>query len=386
MSAAPISSPRPLARVQADPMARAAGKVPPHDLDAEAAVLSTLLLDVRRLSQVQLRAADFYSEPNGRIYSAIVELAADERAVDTVTVAGLLRDRQRLASIGGPAYLAQIVDATPSVANVGAHAERVATLARRRRVIDRAHRIAAEGYGDVPEGWEQDAARAIADVAGPMVETKPDLALADVDALFAPLPPVPWLVQSLDMCPGAPTLFAGYGFSGKTIAAQSLALSVAAGGPVWGSVSLARRGRVIHVDYEQGLRLTAERYQRLARARDITADELRGRLAVAALPAMHLSAAGAIDAYSRACEGAALLIVDSLRACAPDLDENSSEVRRLLDALLAVSERTGVVPLVIHHARKPRDDDGGGSQDRDPRLVCHLRRLRQRARVPGREG
>ena len=173
MTAAPSSYVAPAPR-------KIAGRPPPHDLEAEAAVLSTLLLDQRRLTQVQLRAADFYSDANGRIYSAIVELAADQKPVDTVTVAGLLRDRQLLASIGGPAYLAQIVDATPSVANVGAHAERVATLARRRRVIDRAHRIAAEGYGDVPEGWEQDAARSIADVAGPVAEPSqprtPDLA------------------------------------------------------------------------------------------------------------------------------------------------------------------------------------------------------------------
>jgi hypothetical protein len=144
-----------------------AGRPPPHDLDAEAAVLSTLLLDVRRLGQVQLRPADFYSEANGRIYAAIHELAADAKSVDTVTVAGLLRDRGKLASIGGAAYLAQIVDATPSVANVAAHAERVATMARRRRVIDRAHLIAAEGYGDVAEGWEHEAARSLAEVAEP---------------------------------------------------------------------------------------------------------------------------------------------------------------------------------------------------------------------------
>jgi replicative DNA helicase len=61
-----------------------AGRPPPHDLDAEAAVLSTLLLDVRRrLGQVQLRPADFYSEANGRIYAAIHELAADERSRST---------------------------------------------------------------------------------------------------------------------------------------------------------------------------------------------------------------------------------------------------------------------------------------------------------------
>lgn len=142
-----------------------AGRPPPHDLDAEAAVLSTLLLDVRRLGQVQLRPADFYSEANGRIYAAIHELAADGKPVDTVIVAGLLADRGRLASIGGGAYLAQIVDATPAVANVAAHAERVATMALRRRIIDQAHRIAAEGYDQVPDGWEAEVGQRLACLA-----------------------------------------------------------------------------------------------------------------------------------------------------------------------------------------------------------------------------
>lgn len=188
------------------------------------------------------------------------------------------------------------------------------------------------------------------------------LDLAEVDALFAPLPPVEWLVQRLDICPGAPVLFAGYGFSGKTVAAQSMAVTIAGGGRVWSDFTIGKRGRVVHVDYEQGLRLTAERYQRLARAAGLEPEDLRGRLGVAPLPSLYLSSPQALDAYTRAAEGAALLIVDSLRACAPDVDENSSEVRRLLDLLTRVSEATGVVPLVIHHARKPRDDDGGGAK------------------------
>ncbi len=194
--AAPISTPRPLARV-------AAGKLPPHDLDAEAAVLSTLLLDSRRLTQVQLRAADFYSEANGRIYSAIVELAADERAVDTVTVGGLLRDRQLLASIGGAAYLAQIVDATPSVRNVGAHAERVANLARDRRVLAAAHRIVADGY-DPTESYAADAVRALrhaADETRPAEPTQPRP--PDLAALCASMPGrflrVPTGIHGLDL-------------------------------------------------------------------------------------------------------------------------------------------------------------------------------------------
>ena len=184
----------------------------------------------------------------------------------------------------------------------------------------------------------------------------------DIDAIFAPLPPVPYLLEHLDICPGAPTLIAGYGYSGKTVAAQSFALTIAGGGAVWGSFTPSMRGRVVHLDYEQGARLTHSRYQRLAAAMGIGADDLRGQLGVSVLPGIFLDSEGATDALTRVCEGAKLLIVDSLRAAAPSVEENSSEVRRVLDRLTTVSEKTGCVPLVISHSRKPREDDGGGAR------------------------
>lgn len=47
-----------------------------------------------------------------------------------------------------------------------------------------------------------------------------------VDRIFEPLAPTPWVVPGLQLGPGRPTLLVGYGSSGKTITAQSLALSV----------------------------------------------------------------------------------------------------------------------------------------------------------------
>jgi replicative DNA helicase len=125
--------------------------VPPHDLDAEAAVLSAILLKQEALDQVAelLRPEHFYSEANGKIYEATIELIRQGSPVDTVQVASYLRDRERLAQIGGVAYLAQIVDATPAVAHVQAHARTVREKWRLRRLIAECQRVAAEGYGDV---------------------------------------------------------------------------------------------------------------------------------------------------------------------------------------------------------------------------------------------
>jgi replicative DNA helicase len=128
-----------------------AGRVPPHDLDAEAAVLSAILLDKQALDQVAeiLKPYHFYSKANARIFEAATELTLGGTPVDIVTVASWLRDREQLQHIGGASYLAQIADAVPAVAHVGAHARVVYEKWRVRQLIAQCQRIAAEGYGDV---------------------------------------------------------------------------------------------------------------------------------------------------------------------------------------------------------------------------------------------
>lgn len=189
----------------------------------------------------------------------------------------------------------------------------------------------------------------------------PDWNLLDVSELAKALPPVPWVCEPLGLAPGAISLVAGYGYSRKTMAMQSLGLSVAAGKPIWGLFS-ARRGPFVHLDYEQGRRLTQERYQRLARGMGFElADLAPGALRVGCMPRIYLDEKETFDSLVRLVDGAAFVLVDSLRAAFPHADENSSEVRSYLDVLSRVSERTGAAFAVIHHARKPQQGNDTGA-------------------------
>ena len=73
-----------------------------------------------------------------------------------------------------------------------------------------------------------------------------EIALLDGPALAAPLPDVEYLVCEIGLVAGggAPHLFAGYGFSGKTLALQAMALALAAGCPVWGAYRVIDPRRV----------------------------------------------------------------------------------------------------------------------------------------------
>ncbi len=145
------------------------GRVPPHDLDAEAAVLSAVMLAQEAFDRVSefLHAEHFYSGANQRVYEAVLALQNESRPVDVVTVASWLRDRGLLAQIGGTPYLAQLTDAIPTIAHVEAHGRVVKEKYRLRRVIATCQDFAAVGYGDCGDvqGFIDQAEQAIFDLA-----------------------------------------------------------------------------------------------------------------------------------------------------------------------------------------------------------------------------
>lgn len=203
-----------------------------------------------------------------------------------------------------------------------------------------------------------------------------------VDEIFAPLEPLAYVVEALDIAPGAPTLVAGYGFSAKTVAVMSLAVQVLlfgigepkriaglnAVGPLlgpkaWNMFPIQRGGSVLWVDFEQGRRAVFEKFQRFVRCH-VDGDPkelLRGRLEVVSLPQTTLDAHGAEEVLVRHATSKALVVIDTLKPAAPTKDENSSEIRQVLDLCTRASEATGAIFVVIHHARKPSRDDKGGA-------------------------
>ncbi len=192
------------------------------------------------------------------------------------------------------------------------------------------------------------------------------VSLMGVSEIFAPLPAIPYLMEALDICPGAPALMAGLGFSAKTLLAHALGLAVACDAPAWGAYPV-RSGRVLLLDYEQGSYLTRRRIQRMARGMGIVPDG--DALKIACMPRMYLDEKGegkdAIDPeeeLTKLCRGVTLAVIDSLSASCPNLEENAASARKVLDMLGRVSEATGCTIIVIHHSRKPSQGAEGGSR------------------------
>jgi replicative DNA helicase len=127
-----------------------AGRVPPHDLDAEAAVLSSVLVDPTALAKVApfLKPEHFYSESHRLIFEACAELAARAEAIDVVNVGTLLKSNGRIAQVGGMAYLTEVLNAAPFVANAATYGRTIFEKWRVRQLIATCQTVAAQGYVD----------------------------------------------------------------------------------------------------------------------------------------------------------------------------------------------------------------------------------------------
>lgn len=128
-------------------------RVPPHDLAAESAVLSAVLLSRDTLDKVQPIVAPehFYSDANRKIYEAFADLSSHDRPIDILTVRSWLDDRGLLQRVGGARYLAEILDAVPAISNVDDYARRIKEKWRMRELITTCRRVAAEGYGTIED-------------------------------------------------------------------------------------------------------------------------------------------------------------------------------------------------------------------------------------------
>jgi replicative DNA helicase len=117
--------------------------LPPQNLEAEAAVLGSLLLDNQTIPDVAqvLKATDFYAPDHQTVYGAILRLADRGQPVDLVILTDALKDRGELERVGGPDFLVSLLEAVPSAANAVAYAEIVHQCALRRRLIEASHTI-----------------------------------------------------------------------------------------------------------------------------------------------------------------------------------------------------------------------------------------------------
>jgi len=123
-------------------------KIPPQNLDAEAAVLGAILFDRDALLKALevLRPEHFYRETHRIIFAACQDLFERNEPVDLITLANELTRRQQLEGMGGSPYLATLAEGVPTAANVVYHASIVKSKALLRELISACTSIVGSCY------------------------------------------------------------------------------------------------------------------------------------------------------------------------------------------------------------------------------------------------
>jgi replicative DNA helicase len=126
----------------------ASGRVLPHDLEVEKAVLSALLLDNQAIHTVltEIKPEDFYHPAHQQLYRAMLVLQDENEPVDLHTLSDYLNTRKLLDALGGPVFLAEISDYEATAANVVQHARILRDKSIKRSLIAVATEIAEAGF------------------------------------------------------------------------------------------------------------------------------------------------------------------------------------------------------------------------------------------------
>ncbi|HEU5440617.1 MAG TPA: replicative DNA helicase [Ktedonobacterales bacterium] len=125
-------------------------KLLPQNVEAEAGVLGSLLIDPEAIVQVAdfLKPEDFYSEAHRTIYQAAVDLYESHEPADLLTLCDELGRRGKLEEVGGASYVSSLANQVPTSRNVKHYAQIVERTAILRRLIHAAGQIAGVAYSE----------------------------------------------------------------------------------------------------------------------------------------------------------------------------------------------------------------------------------------------
>ena len=340
-------------------------RVPPHDEDAEVAVLGGMIQDPDQVEPVRalLGRRDFYRPAHGHVFEAILEEHAARSTVDLLLLRGRLEETGRLEEVGGVEYLSHLVVQVPSAASTEHYARVVRTHAARRSAITAGHELIRMAQ----EGGPLGAYRARVDRVLTQIEAAAGTPLSTGTAAQLRTkdlePPAP-LVGDRILAAGHLLIVVGDGGAGKSWLTLELAVRLAGAGGSWAEHAIHGPLRVLylgaeeteatllerlHVLEDNGLVVDGERFVYWcpgAESLDLQDPVDRGRL----------------EQTIRA-GGFQLVVGDPLAELRVGPEANP-EFLEMFRALRAVRARTGAAMLFTHHTSKRNEHVRAGDGDR----------------------
>jgi len=325
---------------------------PPHDLDAEQAVLGAILVDAPRAMPAVsplLSADDFFAAKHATLYEVVERLYRDHAAVDDVLLLNAIKDRGHETDIPRD-YLLELIETVPSGAMAEYHAGLVAEKAQARRAMD----AMSQAYHALTNGADNEhvfsAMRTAIDATG----NRPAMAPATIGKLTTDHPRLRPAVLDGLLRRGETANIIAAPKVGKSWLVYDLALSVATGRR-WLDAFATDPGRVLLIDNELHPETIANRIPKVAEARRIEAGEYGDLIDVLTLRGKGVSLVDLQRFIDRIEAGQYRAIVcDAWYRFIPEgLNENSNaDVMSLYNRLDRYAGQTDAAWLVVHHASK----------------------------------
>ena len=319
------------------------GRVSPHSLDDEMAVLGSMILDPDAITEEQsiLQTEDFYRQDHRTIYQAIVSVSEKTDSIDYVQLKNELERAGKLDAVGGIEYLIRLGDSVPSSANIIYYAQNVKDAAIRRAYISTGTHLVNQAYDEtIPMDDLNDQADEIIRIA-----EKVETGVICLDTVETQ--PVHWLwfnrfpLGKLSVIAGDPGL-------GKSFLTLSMAAYVSAGIP-WPDMPNESNpaGKVI-----------------LLSAEDDIPDTIKPRLEAMSASCENIAALESVQNLSgdlakleraiKKIEGIRLVVIDPISAyIGTKIDGHSNtEIRSILKPLKELAAKYRVAVLAVTHLNK----------------------------------
>jgi len=128
-------------------------KIPPHSVEAEQCLLGSLMLDKNAILKIVdfLQPRDFYKTQHQEIYATMQTLFEKGEPIDLLSVANLLKERNKLEEIGGNSYLTELINTVPTASHVLSYAKIVQKKRILRDLIEASHEISLLGYQETED-------------------------------------------------------------------------------------------------------------------------------------------------------------------------------------------------------------------------------------------
>ncbi|MCX5704610.1 MAG: replicative DNA helicase [Candidatus Omnitrophica bacterium] len=214
-------------------------KIPPQNLEAEMAVLGSLLIDEEAISTAaeKLTADSFYKDTHRKIFEAMLNLYAANKAVDLITLTDALKRSAVLDAVGGGSFLTALANAVPTAANINHYITIVKEKSILRSLITNSTKIVSmcfESDGNIAQVVDN-AEQLIFEVRDTKASTGSYVPLKEI--IKDGIEKIDLLYQKKAHVTGIPT---GYiDFDIKTAGLQSSDLIIIAGRPSMGKSAFA---------------------------------------------------------------------------------------------------------------------------------------------------